>query len=193
MPTYTLITVTYGGVVSHARGFATLRMCQEARSIALTGMTIADNEAADVAYRERCVAEDRRRRASHAAQWLAKHPPRPPTPAEREGLRHLQISWRHERPLVCERLFDGPAHGPHAELVLSTLGADGLVHDHFRINGGWSNGFCSPSYSRERGEDVKMVRGDWVKKYPTDIRTAHCVIELPDAPETGLKTALVAA
>ena len=32
MPSYTLITVTYGGEVRHARGFESLRMCQEARS-----------------------------------------------------------------------------------------------------------------------------------------------------------------
>lgn len=42
---YTLITVTYGGEVSHSRGYETLGMCEQAKSIALTGMTVEENEA----------------------------------------------------------------------------------------------------------------------------------------------------
>ncbi len=41
---FTLITVTYGGEVHHSRGYETLRMCEEAKSIARTGMTIEANE-----------------------------------------------------------------------------------------------------------------------------------------------------
>ncbi|MGU3387236.1 hypothetical protein ACLBYG_22190 [Methylobacterium sp. D53M] len=186
MPTYTLITVTYGGAVHHARGFESLRMCQEARSIALTGMTLAENEAADTAYRTLCIDRDQKRRASREAQWRVKHPPRPPTSDERERLKVLQLAWRHEGPRRSEQLDDEPWCGPNVELVRSTFGADGLVYDHFAVNGGWATGGFSPAYSTERGESVAMIRGVWVKKGLHDIRSAHCVIEMPDEPTVPL-------
>lgn len=46
---YTLITVTYGGAVSNSR-YETLAMCEQAKSIALTGMTIEENTVADEAF-----------------------------------------------------------------------------------------------------------------------------------------------
>ena len=67
---YTLITVTYGGEVNHSRGYETLHMCQQAKSLALTGMTIEQNKAADVEYEQRV--------AKNEAEWRAAHPPRKP-------------------------------------------------------------------------------------------------------------------
>lgn len=63
---YTLITVTYGGEVHHSRGYETLRMCEQAKSIALTGMTIEEKDAAD---------KERRRQRE---LWEAEHPWREP-------------------------------------------------------------------------------------------------------------------
>ena len=50
---YTLITVTYGGEVNYSCGYATLYMCKQARSLALTGMTIEQNAVADIEYEQR--------------------------------------------------------------------------------------------------------------------------------------------
>lgn len=44
MATWALITVTYGGLVSHSGGYASRRLCEEARSVALTGLTIEENK-----------------------------------------------------------------------------------------------------------------------------------------------------
>lgn len=63
---YTLITVTYGGDVSHSRGYETLEMCEQAKSLALTGMTIEQNKAADEAY------------AKSERDWDEAHPWREP-------------------------------------------------------------------------------------------------------------------
>jgi hypothetical protein len=49
---YTLITVTYGGEVHYSRGHETLRECEQGKSLALTGMTIEQNQAADAAYKK---------------------------------------------------------------------------------------------------------------------------------------------
>ena len=46
---WTLITVTNGGAV-HESQHATKETCEQARSVALTGMTIEGNKAADEAY-----------------------------------------------------------------------------------------------------------------------------------------------
>lgn len=47
---WTLLTVSYGGEVKYTPGFSTLRLCREAKSLALTGMTIEENERADAEY-----------------------------------------------------------------------------------------------------------------------------------------------
>jgi hypothetical protein len=46
---WTLITVTNGGAVSESQ-HATKETCEQAKSVALTGMTIEENKAADDAY-----------------------------------------------------------------------------------------------------------------------------------------------
>jgi hypothetical protein len=65
MAMWTLITVTNGGNVNESR-HATKRLCEEARSIALTGMTIEENEVADRAY------------ADWLKKWDEEHPWRDP-------------------------------------------------------------------------------------------------------------------
>lgn len=50
---YTMITVTYGGSVGHSRDYQSLRMCQQARSLALTGMTIEANAVAEEEWLKR--------------------------------------------------------------------------------------------------------------------------------------------
>lgn len=62
---WTLITVTNGGQVQESQ-HATKRLCEEAKSIALTGMTIEENEAADRAY------------AEWLQKWDEEHPWRDP-------------------------------------------------------------------------------------------------------------------
>lgn len=64
--TWTLITVTGAGQVNHSRGYETLFMCEQAKSLALTGMTIEQNKAADEAH------------AKARADWEDAHPWREP-------------------------------------------------------------------------------------------------------------------
>lgn len=68
---FTLITVTNQGEVFHAKGFDTLRMCEQAKSVAVYGRTIEQLE------------DDRKRederQAKLDAEWRAKHPPRKAT------------------------------------------------------------------------------------------------------------------
>ncbi len=45
-----LITITYGGEVRHSDLFPTLALCEEAKSIALTGYTIEENKRLDDEY-----------------------------------------------------------------------------------------------------------------------------------------------
>lgn len=84
--TYTLITVTYGGSVAHSGGYDTLHMCEEARSLATTGMTIEAKKASDDAYK---VARDK-----EYAEWRATHPSREPkNDSERSLVKSGIISW----------------------------------------------------------------------------------------------------
>lgn len=73
-PTFTLITVTNQGEVFHAKGFDTLRMCEQAKSVATTGRTLEQIKADRKAEQEREAKRD--------AEWRAKHPPRKATAAE---------------------------------------------------------------------------------------------------------------
>jgi hypothetical protein len=63
---YILITVTYGAEVHHSNGFESLDLCEQAKSLALTGMTIEQNKAADEAY------------AKARKDWEDAHPWRDP-------------------------------------------------------------------------------------------------------------------
>lgn len=76
---WTLMTVSYGGTVSTNR-FDSKALAEEARSIALTGLTLAENKEADRQYRER---EERLDAACRSA-----NPPRPPTERERKSYSH---------------------------------------------------------------------------------------------------------
>ena len=173
MATYTLITVTHGGEVRHARGFESLRMCQEARSIALTGMTIARAEEAERVVREKHAAWESRRQAMMEAEWRERHPARPPTEVEAAGLRVMQLVWSHgDTSARPEYLSDWNGYQVSVRIGRSVLGADGLIHDEFRITGGrsWGVTHLTPA-----------PRPD-----PGSIRVAHCVIELPDEPAVPL-------
>lgn len=173
MPTYTLITVTHGGEVRHSRGFESLRMCQEARSIALTGMTIAQAEGADQVAREQQAAWERQRQGMMEAEWRERHPPRPPTEVEAEGLRIMQLVWNHgDTSARPEYLNDWYGYQVSVCVGRSMFGADGLIRDEFRIAGGRAWGMQHLTASS--------------KPNPGGIRVAQCVIELPDEPSVPL-------
>jgi hypothetical protein len=72
---FTLISVTHGGQINHADGFTSLHVCEQARSLALTGQTLEQVEEAAKAR------ESARRKETEA--WRAAHPLRPPTAQER--------------------------------------------------------------------------------------------------------------
>lgn len=63
---WSLITVTNGGSVNISAGYPTKSLCEEAKSIALTGMTIEQNNEADAVYEKA------------QADWEASHPWREP-------------------------------------------------------------------------------------------------------------------
>lgn len=173
MPTYTLITVTHGGEVRHSRGFESLRMCQEARSIALTGMTIAQAEEADRVAREQRAAWERQRQEAMEAEWRTRHPPRQTTESEAQGLRVMQLVWLHDGTSGGREYLDDWYGGQAIVLTSrSVLGADGLIRDEYKIVGGRSSGMqlLSPSLKLDRDS----------------IRVAQCVIELPDEPAVPL-------
>lgn len=98
---WALITVTRDGAVHVARGFPTIAMAEDAKSLALTGMTVAD-----LARSQRLAQEYM---AAAAADWRAAHPPRRPTEAESADLPRSGIFASSQ---------------PH-----STIGDDGLVYD----------------------------------------------------------------
>jgi hypothetical protein len=81
---WTLITVTGNGQV-HESSHATKELCEQARSVALTGMTIEENAAADEAY------------AQYLKKWDEDHPWRDPRDDyERSILKgggHGSCSW----------------------------------------------------------------------------------------------------
>lgn len=152
----TLITVTHGGQVFHSEGFPNQRACDEAKSIALTGMTIEQNAAEDAAYVK--MEKDR------ADSWREAHPPRQPTtPADRQ---------------IIEDAKNGIVHGGSTR-PYSTVGKDGFIYD-------WpgSGSLWSPSYNPSQGETVVMERGGWVLKHREDIKYAECVIIPPPAKDS---------
>lgn len=171
---YTLITVTNDGRVHHARGFETLRMCQEARSIALTGLTIAENDDRRAALK-RCEEERRAREAeSIAQQWRLRHPPRHPTPDEARGLRRLVLAWGGKNGATQYfRHYEGTVGLRYAR---STLGADGLIYD-------WPQ-------ELHRTWEGRLQSMTWMPEPdPGAIRHAVCVIEMPDAPGEAMPAA----
>lgn len=79
--TWTLITVTGAGAVHHSRGYSTRELCEEAKHIALTGMT--KDEAAKRTAAERTRREEGRQRDK---EWEETHPPRLPENEEEKKL-----------------------------------------------------------------------------------------------------------
>ncbi len=128
---YTLITVTNAGEVKHSRGFETLEMCEQAKSIALTGMTIEENKAADEAYAKR--------QREKEAKWRAAHPPRVPTDEERARWAGTLFQTGHyctigEDGLLYEwygETWIGPSYRPQdGESVEFIRGGHVLKHRH---------------------------------------------------------------
>lgn len=97
--TYTLITVTHGGDIRHSRGYESLHMCEQAKCLAMHGLTLEQKAERD--------AEVERQRKEAADAWRAAHPARVPTAKERE-------MWRGT--ISCS--------GPYC-----TIGADGLLYE----------------------------------------------------------------
>jgi hypothetical protein len=100
---YILITVTYGGKVWVSPGFSSLRACEEAKSIAETGVTIEENQK-NRATLERIQSEEKRK-------FEAEHPPRSPTDEDRKNCRtgdlakYMVIPFEH-----CTIENDGLTH-----------------------------------------------------------------------------------
>jgi hypothetical protein len=137
---WTLITVTNGGKVNESQ-HATKESCEQARSIALTGMTVEENKAADQVY------------ADYLKKYEEDHPWRDPKDDnERQILKSGgsgSVSWG----------------GPYQ---LSYDSATGKVRE-------YPSGGMSMSYNSNEGETVDYVRGGWVRKSRTDIKSAKCV------------------
>jgi hypothetical protein len=70
LATYTLIVVTQGAEVRQSSGFETLHICEEARSMLVTGMTILNAAASEKRAREE--------RAKAEKMWRAANPGRKP-------------------------------------------------------------------------------------------------------------------
>lgn len=68
--TWSLVTVAESGSINISTGYTTKRLCEQARSIALTGMTLEEIAAK--------TNEDAQLREQNHQQWLKDHPPRPP-------------------------------------------------------------------------------------------------------------------
>lgn len=146
---WTLITVTNGGDVSHSTGYLSKELCEQAKSVALTGMTIEQNKAADEAY-EKSVKEA-------ADRWREAHPPRKPsTPAD-----FKIIEW-HKNGSRTLGATDGFSNYD---------AATGMMLDYPN-----SRGATSSAYSPNDGESVAYVRGTFVTKHKTDIKYAECVL-----------------
>jgi hypothetical protein len=145
---WSLICVTYGGELRVTHGYPTLAMCEEAKSLALTGMTIAQNAAADKKYADY--------QAEQIDTCRTIYPPRPPTDDERKRFKPNHRYYGYA---------DNPYRIPGLYVVLRD---DGLVH---RGSAGISG--CSPSYGP--GEAMEFVRGSWVRKTAGHVKTAECV------------------
>jgi hypothetical protein len=72
---YTLVVVTHGAEVRQSSGFETLHICEEARSMLVTGMTIPDAAESEKRAREE--------RAKADKMWRAANPGRKPRADDR--------------------------------------------------------------------------------------------------------------
>lgn len=129
-PSWTLITVTYGGAVGEARSFKTERACLQAKSIAETGLTL-EEVAKDRAARDEA-------RSKFLEKWAADHPPRKPRTAAERNMQsaHIASSGRYVLPAGDGLVKDMPGAEDYP------LGTSSLSH-------GWS--VINPS-------DIKYAR-----------------------------------
>lgn len=146
---WTLITVTNGGDVGHSTGYASKELCKQAQSVALTGMTIEQNKAADEAH------EKSEKEA--ADRWRTAHPPRKPSTPEDFKI----IEWQKK---------GGATLGSSGGFT-NYDAATGMMLDY---PGGGSS--LSQSYDPNRGESVVWTRGGFITKHKADIKYAECVM-----------------
>lgn len=99
-------SMTNGGHVSSSR-YETLHACKQARSIALTGATIEENE--------RSRRDAQAREEGRLGKWREDHPPRPPT-----SVADLELVDLHKRGITIR----GATCLPY-----SSVGEDGLIYD----------------------------------------------------------------
>lgn len=131
---FTLITVTYGGEVGHSRGYETLYMCEQAKSLALTGRTIEANKALD----EHLAAQAQ----EEADKWRSAHPPRKPTTQE-----EIKIA-------------SGGFMARWSSQPYTTVGEDGLLYD-WPGNGSGSWTISTSEYHAwENGRYVSKTKRD---------------------------------
>lgn len=112
---YVLVVVTNGGIVSSSV-YPSLYAAQQAKSIALTGMTIEDKRAHDMD------------REAARKEWYATHPPRSPKNDD-------------ERRMVQSRALSGIRVSLGSNHNGVTVTADGLIQEHPP----WSDVFISLS------------------------------------------------
>lgn len=115
---YALIVVTYGGDVHYVDGLRSRAACEDVRSVALYGRTVAERHL-DLAW-------DRLRRLDRDRRWRAEHPPREPATADERVLaKNGGMAWGY-----------GPTGSMHAE--------SGLIYDDPLTEGYLTAGFASP-------------------------------------------------
>jgi len=111
---FTLITVTNQGEVFHAKGFDTLRMCEQAKSVAVYGHTIEQHEEDMKRAAEREVKLD--------AEWRAAHPPRKASSEElRAGSSSLSSCASNGYNSRCWHMKDGMVYEDRPSLITWTV------------------------------------------------------------------------
>lgn len=112
---FTLITVTYGGDVGHSRDYRSLRMCEQARSLALTGETLEQAQ-----QRRDAILKAQQERDD---EWKKAHPPRTPTAKDLKTCADL----RGKKGTIVQNS------------AYCTIEQDGLVHE-YRGPDWWTSG-----------------------------------------------------
>lgn len=123
---WTLITVTFGGVVSESQ-HATKESCEQAQSIALTGMTIEENKAADEAY------------AAYLKKYEEDHPWRDPKDDNERGILKSggggSVSWGGPYNLIYDSKTGKVREQPGGGMSGSYNSNEGEAMNYVR--GGW--------------------------------------------------------
>lgn len=160
---WVLLTITGGGNTSTAT-LPTREACEDAASIALTGMTVAEKKKADADY---AAAEKKRR-----DDWYAAHPPREPkTDDERKAVK--------EEAELRKKGFVSGGWSTCGGACQSAHYTDDLkIQEDPPYSSGMSQG-----YYADKGEWVEWAHGDSIIHPPTDIKTAKCFLSAEAAPK----------